>query len=307
MSTGPVNTRVDAGRSGRAGFFLQVKWRRLFPGLMTYGLLLVLGAAFALPFVWLATTSLKTEADAYQLPPTLIPNPIILSNYLVAIFEFPLLRSTAVTVYILVGSMVGTLFSASLTAFGFARLRFPGRDVLFLLVLSTLMIPYYVELIPQYLLFREIGWLDTALPLIVPAYFGGGAFYIFLLRQFFMSIPLEYDDSARIDGAGTFGIYWRIILPLSLPAMGAVAIFTFMSRWNDFIGPLIYLNRPERQPLAVAFATWVQTQHQAASLVPVLWVHIMAVATLMTIPPVVLFFFAQRYFIQGIVISGVKG
>ena len=307
MSTRSVNTHIAARRPGQAGFFRQVRWRRLSGSVVIYGLLLVLGAAFALPFVWLATTSLKTEANAYVIPPNLIPNPLIWENYQVAIFGFPLLRSTAVTMYILVGAMVGTLLTASLTAFGFARLRFPGRDVLFVLVLSTMMIPYYVELIPQYLLFRMIGWVDTPLPLIVPAYFGGGAFYIFLLRQFFMSIPLEYDDSARIDGCGTFGIYWRIILPLSLPAMGAVAIFTFMSRWNDFIGPLIYLNRPENQPLAVAFATWVQTAHVGVSVVPVLWVHMMAVATLMTIPPIVIFFFAQRYFIQGVVISGIKG
>ena len=197
MSTRSVNTHIAARRPGQAGFFRQVRWRRLSGSVVIYGLLLVLGAAFALPFVWLATTSLKTEANAYVIPPNLIPNPLIWENYQVAIFGFPLLRSTAITMYILVGAMVGTILTASLTAFGFARLRFPGRDVLFVLVLSTMMIPYYVELIPQYLLFRMIGWVDTPLPLIVPG----------LLRRrgllHLPSAPVLYEHSAGVRRLST--------------------------------------------------------------------------------------------------------
>ena len=173
------------------------------------------------------------------------------------------------------------------------------------LVLTTLMIPYHVILIPQYLIFRDLGWLNTLKPLIVPAWFGGGAFFIFLLRQFFMTIPREYDDAARIDGCGFIQVWWHIILPMSLPALGAVAIFTFMGEWNDFLAPLIYLNTPEKQTLAIAVEQWRRSSvhtgynHQ--------WNHIMAVATVVTVPPLLVFFFAQRHFIQGVVISGIKG
>lgn len=168
-------------------------------------------------------------------------------------------------------------------------------------------IPSHVTLIPQYLLFRELRWLDSFKPLIVPRFFGGGAFYIFPLRQFFLTIPLDYYDAARIDGCGTFAIFWRIILPLSKPALGTMAIFTFMSQWNAFFEPLIYLNRFETQPLAVALTTWVQTAHGSTSMHYVPWVAIMAVSTLIALPPVAVFFFAQRHFIQGVVVSGTKG
>ena len=221
--------------------------------------------------------------------------------------DFPFVRSTINTLIIVVWVMVGTVLSASLVAYGFARVRFPGRTALFILVLSTMMIPTHVTLIPQYLLFRELRWLDSFKPLIVPHFFGGGAFYIFLLRQFFLTIPLDYDDAARIDGCGTFGVFLRIILPLSKPALGTMAIFTFMGQWNAFFEPLIYLNRFETQPLAVALTTWVQTAHGSTSMHYVPWVAIMAVSTLIALPPVMVFFFAQRHFIQGVVVSGMKG
>jgi multiple sugar transport system permease protein len=271
-----------------------------------YGLLLVLGAAFALPFVWLATTSLKTEANAYVIPPNLIPNPLIWENYQVAIFGFPLLRSTAVTMYILVGAMVGTILTASLTAFGFARLRFPGRDVLFVLVLSTMMIPYYVELIPQYLLFRMIGWVDTPLPLIVPAYFGGGAFYIFLLRQFFMSIPIDLDEAARIDGANYLRVFWQILIPLSIPVTATAAVLTFMAQWNEFLYPFIYLNTKSKYTLAIGIRYFQAVAGFADETEPKYHL-LMAASVMMTAPIIILFFLAQRYLVQGIVMSGIKG
>jgi multiple sugar transport system permease protein len=271
-----------------------------------YGLLLVLGAAFALPFVWLATTSLKTEANAYVIPPNLIPNPLIWENYQVAIFGFPLLRSTAVTMYILVGAMVGTILTASLTAFGFARLRFPGRDVLFVLVLSTMMIPYYVELIPQYLLFRMIGWVDTPLPLIVPAYFGGGAFYIFLLRQFFMSIPIDLDEAARIDGAGYVRVFWQILMPLSIPVTATAAVLTFMAQWNEFLQPFIFLNTKSKYTLAIGIRYFQAVSGFADDTEPKYHL-LMAASVMMTAPIIAIFFLAQRYLVQGIVMSGIKG
>lgn len=267
--------------------------------------MVVLAAVFAAPLVWLVGSSLKPEGQVFEYPPRFIPRAIVWENYPVAIEQFPFLTAGLNTMKVVLGVLVGRLLTASLVAYGFARLRFPGRNFLFVLVLSTLMIPYHVTLIPQYLLYRQIGWLNTLLPLIVPAFFGGGPFYIFLLRQFFMSIPSDYDDAARIDGCGFLGTYWRVILPMSMPALGAVAIFTFMGEWNDFLGPLIYLNTPERQTLAIAVERWRRTaeihgyQHQ--------WNHIMAVCTLVTLPPMVMFFFAQRHFIQGIVVSGIKG
>ena len=285
----------------------ELNWRRFAARALIYFLLIAVGVVLAFPFLWLVSTSLKTEADAFKMPPQIIPNPIQSQNYVAGVTAFPFLRSLRNTLILVLGVMVGSLLSASLAAYGFARLRFPGRDVLFVLVLSTMMIPVHVTLIPQYLLFRTLGWLGSFKPLIIPSFFGGGAFFIFLLRQFFMTVPLDYDDAARIDGCGTFSIYRRIILPLAKPALATAAIFIFMGQWNAFFGPLIYLNRFENQPLSVAFLTWTQMSHGSVSQRWVPWVEIMAVATLITLPPVIVFFLAQRYFIQGVVVSGMKG
>ncbi len=289
------------------GWLQSVSKRQLVNQVLVYILLLAVGFMLAIPFIWLISSSLKTETDAFAIPPSFIPNPVQWSNYVVGLTEFPFVRSTMNTMIMVVWVMLGTVLSGSLVAYGFARVRFPGRTALFILVLSTMMIPSHVTLIPQYLLFRELEWLDSFKPLVVPSCFGGGAFYIFLLRQFFLTIPLDYDDAARIDGCGTFSVFWRIILPLSKPALGTMAIFTFMSQWNAFFEPLIYLNRFETQPLAVALTTWVQTAHGSTSMHYVPWVAIMAVSTLIALPPVIVFFFAQRHFIQGVVVSGMKG
>ena len=274
-----------------------------------YAVLVFFALVFLAPMVWMVSASLKPEGNVFEIPFRLwVPGEIHPENYTVAWSQFPFWRALRNTMTIMVLSMFGGLTSAVLTAYVFARLRFPGRNVLFVLVLSTMMIPSQVTLIPQYILFRNLGWLDTFLPLTVPAFFGGGAFAIFLLRQFFMAIPSEYDDAARIDGCSTFGILWRIIVPLSLPAIGALAIFSFMGHWNDFFGPLIYLNSQEKYTLAIAIRQWQQVAVWGAGAYrPPLWVHIMAMATILTIPPVLVYFFTQRYFIQGIVISGVKG
>ena len=299
--------RSNTGNGGMGGWLQSMSRRQLVGQILVYILLVAVGFMLAVPFLWLVSSSFKTEADAFRIPPSFIPRPVEWGNYATGLTDFPFVRSTVNTLIIVVWVMVGTVLSASLVAYGFARVRFPGRTALFILVLSTMMIPTHVTLIPQYLLFRELRWLDSFKPLIVPHFFGGGAFYIFLLRQFFLTIPLDYDDAARIDGCGTFGVFLRIILPLSKPALGTMAIFTFMGQWNAFFEPLIYLNRFETQPLAVALTTWVQTAHGSTSMHYVPWVAIMAVSTLIALPPVMVFFFAQRHFIQGVVVSGMKG
>jgi ABC-type glycerol-3-phosphate transport system permease component len=203
------------------------------------------------------------------------------------------------TIFLVVLNIIGAMASNSIVAFGFARVRFPGRGILFLLVLSTMMLPGHVTLIPTYVLFSRLGWTNSFKPLIVPTYLGS-AFQIFLLRQFFMTISPELDDAARIDGCGWLGIFGRVILPLARPALGVVAIFTFTGNWNNFFGPLIYLNSPKYYPIALGLQLMREREQTNMQLV-------MAMTVVSLIPVITLFFVAQRYFIQGIVITGVKG
>ena len=203
------------------------------------------------------------------------------------------------TVYITLLSILGTLFSSSLVAYSFARLRWPGRDALFLVLLATMMLPGAVTMIPVFLIFRALGWVDTLRPLWVQSFFGG-AFSVFLLRQFFMTIPMDLEDAAKIDGCSYFGIYWRIMLPLIKPALAALTIMTFMASWNNFMGPLIYINSPEKMPLAYALQLFQGAHVTEFGL-------LMAASTLVVMPVVLVFFFTQRYFIQGITLTGIKG
>lgn len=279
----------------------------LLPVIIVYVVVISGAIVFAFPLVWLVGTSLKPENEVFLFPPNLIPHTVQWDNYPQALALFPFLNGLKNTMTIVVGVEVGRLFSATLAAYVFARMRFPFRTPLFFLVLSTMMLPYHVTLIPQFLIFRDLGWLNTFLPLTVPSFFGGGAYYIFLLRQFMLGIPKEYDDAAEIDGCSPFGTYWRIVLPLSKPALGAVAIFTFMEQWNDYFGPLIYLNQEKNYTLALSFKIWQLTQQSGLGYEPQPYNRIMAIATLITLPPVFIFFVAQRYFIQGVVISGLKG
>jgi multiple sugar transport system permease protein len=275
--------------------------------LLIYLALVLFGILFVLPLAWLLSTSLKVESAVFAYPPDFIPRPVVFANYPEAMAKFPFWIATLNTLQIVVGVLVGNLFVASFTAYIFARIRFPLRNALFVLVLATMMIPYHVYLIPQYILFRELGWLNSAKPLIVPHLLGQSPFFIFLWRQFFLSIPREYDEAARIDGCGWFGVYWRMILPQSLPALGTVTIFTFMNTWNDFLAPLIYLNEPKKQTLAIAIRSWQALAEQSPHLATISWNYLMAASVLIAIPPMLLFFFTQRHFIQGVVISGVKG
>ncbi len=263
--------------------------------------LIIVGAAFTLlPLVWMVSASLSTKVEVMMYPPRWIPKRLLFSNYLkaVTIIEFGMYFRN--TVVMTLEALVGEVLTASLVAFGFARLRSRSRDVLFIVLLSTMMMPYHVQLIPTYLLFRYLGWLDTFLPLVVPGWFGGGAFYIFLLRQFYATLPRELDDAAQIDGCGAFGVYWRILLPLSKPALATVAIFSFFSHWSDFLGPLIFLSRPKLYTLSLGLQFYVTAMGQ------VQW-HLLMAATLLTLlPPVFMFFISQKTFVQGIALTGLK-
>jgi multiple sugar transport system permease protein/sn-glycerol 3-phosphate transport system permease protein len=274
---------------------------RLLTRILTYILLIGGGVVIMTPFFWMISTSLKKQWDVYQFPPVWIPSPPQWQNYSQALTVYPFQTYLLNTLTIVLFTVTGTLLSCSLAAYGFARLRAPGRDVIFVVLLGTMMLPYTVTMIPVFMLFNRLHWVDTFKPLIVPSFFGS-AFYIFLLRQFFLSIPRELEDAARIDGCSPLMSYWRIVLPLSKPALATVAIFTFMDSWNDFLGPLIYLSDESHRTLALALAYF----QGSARIGPQMHL-MMAVAFVILIPPLLLFFFAQRLFIQGIVFTGVKG
>ncbi len=266
-----------------------------------YALLIIGALIFIGPLYWMVATAVKTNAEAYLYPPTLFPQVFKWSNFLEA-WNYPDMQFavwTLNTIFITATVMAGVLLTSSLCAYGFARMRFPGRDFWFFATLASVMLPTQVTLIPLYILFFKIGWLDTFKPLIIPAWFGGGAINIFLLRQFFMGIPEELEDAALIDGAGRFRIWWSIFLPLSIPAMLTVAIFTFQAVWNDFFGPLVFLNSQDNFTLALGinlFKGIYSTETQ----------YLMAMSTIMSIPMILLFFIAQRYFIRGIVLTGIN-
>jgi ABC-type glycerol-3-phosphate transport system permease component len=251
----------------------------------------------------MVSSSLKLEQRVFQFPPELIPNPVRLANYVEALTykPFPLYLKNTVTLVVL--NELAIVLSASFCAYGFARIRFVGRDLWFGVVLATLMVPYVVMMVPQFVIFTQLHWIDTFFPLTVPFFFGGGAFNIFLLRQFFRTIPEELADSARIDGCSEFGIYWRIMLPLAKPALITVAIFTFFGTWNDFMAPLLYLNSPEKFTLSIGLATFRSALQTGRTR----WDLLMAFSTAMTLPVVVVFFLAQRYFVRGVVLTGLKG
>ncbi|MCY4071839.1 MAG: carbohydrate ABC transporter permease [Chloroflexi bacterium] len=263
---------------------------------------LVAGAVIVLfPFLWTFSTSLKTPEQVYQIPPQLIPDPIAPENYSRVVTDRPFGRWMLNSLFVVVVSTVGTLLSCSLAAFAFSRLRWPGRDKLFLVLLATMMLPTQVTLIPTFILFKELGWVNTYFPLALPAWFARNAFYVFLLRQFFMTIPLDLDDAARMDGANNFQVYWRIILPMSKPALGVAALMFAQFKWREFLAPLIYLNRRESLLASIGLRTFMDETHGTD------WELMMAANIMFMVPVVVVFFFTQRYMIQGVVISGVKG
>ena len=268
-------------------------------------LVLISGSAlFLVPFVWLIVTSLKTDAQIAIYPPVWVPHPVLWRNYPDALNFLPRdsdfgLLNLVNTLIIAVMSVLGTVLSSSLVAYGFARLRWPGRDWLFGVLLATMMLPDAVTMMPRFLIFRELHWIDTLYPLWVPSFFAS-AFNVFLLRQFFMGIPQELEDAAKIDGCGPFGTWWRVMLPLVKPALAAVTIMTFLGAWKDFLGPLIYISSPEKMPLSYVLQLYNASHGGEPGL-------LMAATTLVVLPVVVLFFFTQRYFIEGVSLSGLGG
>ncbi|MBI2941520.1 MAG: carbohydrate ABC transporter permease [Chloroflexi bacterium] len=265
-------------------------------------LALLVGAVWLLlPLFFLFSTSLKESGREFVSPVQWLPNPVVFQNYPDAMTALPFDRFFINTAVITVVAMLGQLTTATLCGYGFARFRFPGRDVLFTLCLSTLMLPSAVTLIPTFILFSKLGWINTYLPLTVPAYFGGGAFFIFLCRQFFLTIPVELEESARIDGAGTLRIWAQMMLPLSMPVLTAMAIFSFVGHWNDFIGPLIYMREMRMMTVAVGLNAF------RVSVGNIAWNQLMAASATVMAPVLILFLSAQRYFIRGIVTTGLSG
>jgi multiple sugar transport system permease protein len=226
---------------------------------LTIATLIVMAAVMLMPFIWLVSSSLKSQTQIFSYPPKWIPDPVHWDNYIRALTIKPFGLYVVNTLKIVVLNVIAVVFSSSFVAYGFARIRFPGRDFWFGVVLATLFLPYAILIVPSFIMFTKLGWVDTILPLTVPLFFGGGAFNIFLLRQFFRTIPEELADAARIDGCTEFGIYWRIMMPLAKPALITVAIFTFLNAWNDLLGPIIYLRSPNNFTVAVGLASFRST------------------------------------------------
>ena len=272
--------------------------------LRTVSHLLLLGGSVVMiiPLLWLISTAFKKTGTEWAFPPVWIPRPIWWRNYLEAmdVLPVPFYRYVLNTLFITVSATLGTAVSCSLAAFSFARLRFRGRDLMFGLVISSMMLPGVVTLIPTFLIFRTLGWLNSFLPLIVPAWFGGSAFSIFLLRQFFLTIPRDLDEAARIDGASNFRIFWNVVLPLARPALATVLIFQVLWRWNEFMLPMIYLDGMEKYTIALALRAFQNVRSQRIN-------YLMALSSLQIAPVMILFFLAQKYFIQGIALTGMGG
>ena len=277
-----------------------IRLRKTVAAIFRQALLAALALVWLIPFIWLIITSLKPLEQVFTRPPKWIPEPILWRNYIEALTSpgFPFLKLLGNSLFYSGLSTIGVVLSCSLVAYGFARMRFWGRDIWFIVLLATMMLPGVVTMIPTYVLFRLIGWVGGYAPLIVPS-FTGSAFFIFMLRQFFLSLPWELTESARVDGAGELTIFARIMLPLIRPALMVTVVFTFLGCWNDFMGPLIYLSDNNRFPLSLGLYAF-QTKYQRE------WNLMMAASLVVTIPMMIMFFAAQRQFIEGITITGLK-
>lgn len=288
---GTQDINQDGGNGGR---------RMTMPEtLATYVVMLAGTAILLIPFAWMLSTSLKPLDEVYSFPIVWIPSELILENYLDVFRNVPFARYLVNSAYLSVMGIIGNILGSSLAAFSFARLRFPGRTFFFIMMLSTMMVPVWVTMVPTFIIFSRLGWLDTYLPILVPQFFAV-PFFTFLMRQFFMAVPFEMEEAARIDGCSTFGLFWRIFLPLSVPALATVAIFSFFFHWNDLLGPLIYLRSQLKFPVAMGISSFQSEQYANFALM-------MAAATMALLPMLIVFFFTQRLFIQGVVITGVKG
>ena len=285
---------------------VQVRLQAAAVGLAKYGILIPLTLSFAFPLYWMISSALKIDPQVYTIPPILLPIPIHPRNFIEGWQVLPFTRYAFNSIFLYtVPAVLFTVLSSTVVAYGFSRIHWPGRDALFWLVVMTMMLPWAVTMVPLFITFKWFGWLDTYRPLVVPALFGH-PYIIFLLRQFFMTLPEELSDAARIDGTSELGILLRIILPLTKPALAVVALFRFIWAWNDYLGPLIYLRDESRYPLALGIEQLSQRANDIGNFsngIP----YLMAVSTLVALPIIVTFFLAQRTFIEGISLTGLKG
>ncbi len=299
---------ANKGRGGLnlANLLNSAGWQRFMGRTLLYAIAWFGSALFMFPFVWTLLSSLKKGSELFLFPPTWFPAVPQPQNY-PKVFEIvPWATWTWNSVLVASVSTFGAVLTAAVVGYSFARFRYPGRNILFMITLSTMMLPVEVTLIPLYLMFAEIGWMDSYKPLIVPSFFGGSAFLIFLMRQFFMSIPIDLDEAARIDGASYLRIFWQILMPLSVPVSATAAVLTFMGQWNAFLHPFIFLNTKSKYTLAVGIRYFQSVAGFADDVEPKFHL-LMAGSVMMTVPVIVLFFVAQRYLVQGIVMSGIKG
>src|SRR3954469_2333625 len=284
-------------KSSTSGLSREAKER--IRGIVIHILLIPAAVVFLMPFLWMLSTSLKPDSQLYASPPIWIPNPFQWSNYPKTVTYVPFFLYLRNTLIISLSSMVGVVASSSLAAYSLARIHWPGRQVLFLMTIATLMLPFQVTLIPVFLVFKNLGWVGDFRPLILPQFFGY-AFYIFLLRQFFSSIPMELSEAAYIDGANEWTIFWSVILPLAKPALATVAVFQFIRSWQDYLNPLIYLNDQNLYTLQLGLQQYSSQYGRE-------WGLLMAAAVLISLPPIIIFFITQRTFVQGVTLTGIKG
>jgi multiple sugar transport system permease protein len=284
-------------KSSAAGLSREAKER--IRGIVVHILLIPAAVVFLMPFLWMLSTSLKPDSQLYAYPPIWIPNPLQWSNFPKTVTYVPFFLYLRNTLIIALTSMVGVVISSSLAAYSLSRIRWPGRQILFLMTIATLMLPFQVTLIPVFLVFKNLGWVGDFRPLILPQFFGY-AYYIFLLRQFFSSIPMELSEAARIDGASEWRTFWSVVLPLAKPALATVAVFQFIRSWTDYLNPLIYLNDQNLYTLQLGLQQYSSQYGRE-------WGLLMAAAVLITLPPIVIFFLTQRTFVQGVTLTGIKG
>lgn len=298
---GSAMMRASDARPDRIGHppDRRVSNRKLVQSLLSHAVLIVLSLIFTAPFLWLVSTSLKPDEQIFKIPPVWLPHPATFNNYWEGLTFIPYWLYLKNTLIYSVLSTVGTILSSSLVGYSLACIRWYGRSLLFVMIIAMMILPNQVTLIPEFLLFKQLGWIDSLKPLIVPHFFGG-PFYIFLLRQFFLTIPRELGEAAKLDGASEWQIYRNIVMPLAKPALTTVGLFTFLYTWNDYLGPLVYLNSPETYTLSIGLVMF-QGQHSSY------WGQLMAVSTVTTIPTIILYFVTQRTFIQGITLAGTRG
>lgn len=298
-----VSSKPQLQEHTGSGSISATKWVSRF---LIYTILILLGITWIFPLYWMVSSSLKDDPQIYTTPPVLIPNPVFWNNFYDAWtrFDFNQAAFNSVFLYSLPVTIF-TLISSMIVAYGFAKIPWHGRDALFWVCIATMMLPWQVTMVPLFIIFKNLGWINTYWPFVVPSLFGN-AYFIFLLRQFFLSIPEELSDAARIDGSSEFGILWRIILPLSKPAIAVVLLFRFLWSWNDYLGPLIYINSEAMQPLALAIYR-MRTLALSMGTTSMAYPHLMAVSTLVALPIILIFIFAQRTFIEGISTTGLKG